>query len=206
MGQINQTMNRIILSKNQIVHQAPQFILLSLHFLSSNNVVDPDAPSYTVQNTVFDVTNPPSSLRTTTTETLYIYSTLYAQQCVPYCQLYIYLSQLSLPSSPNSHLTTHTHTTNMPAFYPFIPANSTMPYTHNTTSHNATLHAAVAAPSLVKASSNSNEAGTSLSMAGIIAIITAVIVLFSGLAWLVYHAFVTLPARKKAAFRGREAA
>jgi hypothetical protein len=85
------------------------------------------------------------------------------------------------------------------AFYPYIPANSTLPNTASHAHNTTTLYVAASTPT----GTNPNEAGTSLSMAGIAGIVIAVLVLFGGLAWFVKYAVVTVPERKRAALGGK---
>jgi hypothetical protein len=64
-----------------------------------------------------------------------------------------------------------------------------MPCTHDTTLQ--------VAPSSTPIITHQNGEGTSLSIGDIVGIVAAVLVLFTGLAWFVYHALTTLPQRKR---------
>jgi hypothetical protein len=101
-------------------------------------------------------------------------------------------------------------------FFPYIPINTnytsptpsllapistSTPSSHPCSRFNNTTiaHASAPTPTILI----SSEAGTSLATPDIVGIIAAVLFLFGGLAWFAYHAFVTLPRRKKALLRER---
>jgi hypothetical protein len=94
----------------------------------------------------------------------------------------------------------------MSPFYPYPPfphLNATQPCTnfpHPSHTH-ALLAVSSVSPELINVQ---NSAGTSLSAAGVIGIIAAVVFVFGGLAWFAWHALSLLPRRKKAILKERK--
>jgi hypothetical protein len=113
-------------------------------------------------------------------------------------------SEAHYQTSPTRTLARPFHTKpdpTMPPFYPYTPAtNTTIPCTHHIT--NTTTISVIAAQATTITEQNS--AGTSLSTADIIGIITGVLILFLGLTCFAYHALAVMPARKKAVLRERK--
>jgi hypothetical protein len=110
-------------------------------------------------------------------------------------QTHLVPNHLTSPLRP--HLSyTYTHKQAMAPSYPFPINTTTTPLNQNTT-----LHTSLAAPDLTLHTTSQNAEGTSISTVSVVGIVAGVVLLFSGLAWFAYHAFVTLPVRKKAVLK-----